>query len=66
MIKTEKVKFGGHYFMHTYSDAGFFIHGGNPEADYAEAYDPEKENRTYAETDRLINPPEDDKDKPIE
>lgn len=34
-----------------YSDKGVYIHGGNPEGDYAEAIDPKSEGRTYIETD---------------
>ena len=34
-----------------YSDNGMMIHGGFPEADYAEAVDPANLNRTYTETD---------------
>ena len=37
--------------VRTYSDAGFYIHGGNPEGDYAEAIDPVETNRVYTETD---------------
>lgn len=38
-------------FIRTYSDAGFYIHGGSPEGDYSEACDPAELNRTYTETD---------------
>ena len=38
----------------TYSDSGMYIHGGSPEADYAEAIDPASLGRTYTETDRPI------------
>ena len=38
----------------TYSNAGFYIHGGMPEGDYSEAIDPIDMHRTYVETDRLI------------
>ena len=34
--------------IHTYSDAGVKIHGGFPESDYDEAYDPV--DREYTET----------------
>lgn len=34
---------------HTYSDAGFYIHGGMPEGNYADAWDPAE--REYTETD---------------
>lgn len=37
-----------------YSDAGFYIHGGSPENDYAEAIDPKTENRKYTETSKKI------------
>lgn len=37
-----------------HSDAGFYIHGGSPEADYVEAIDPKSANRKYTETDRKI------------
>lgn len=36
--------------VRTYSNAGFKIHGGIPEADYDVAYDPEDAQRTYVET----------------
>ena len=35
----------------TYSDAGYKIHGGEPEADYDAAIDPISAGRTYIETD---------------
>ena len=38
-----------------YSDAGYKIHGGNPEADYVTATDPKGLNRTYTETDVKIS-----------
>ena len=47
MIKTE---IRGN-FIYTYSDLGMKIHGGMPEADYDEAYDPIDSGRTYTETD---------------
>lgn len=46
MIKTE-IK--GDY-IRTYSDIGMKIHGGFPEGDYDEAYDPIDSGRTYVET----------------
>ena len=36
--------------IRTYSDSGFYIHGGFPEGDYAEAIDPVSANRQYTET----------------
>ena len=47
-------------FIRTYSDSGMYIHGGSPEADYAEAIDPASLGRTYTETDRPIE------DEPID
>ena len=40
----------------TYSDAGYYIHGGEPEGDYIEAIDPTELGRTYTETDIPIEP----------
>lgn len=37
-------------YIRTYSDQGVYIHGGFPEADYAEAIDPASTGRTYTET----------------
>ena len=48
MIKTETLENG---YIKTYSDAGFYIHGGFPEGDYVQAIDPPEFNRTYTETD---------------
>lgn len=36
--------------VHTYSNIGMKIHGGMPEGDYDEAYDPIDSGRTYTET----------------
>lgn len=47
-------------YVRTYSDSGMYIHGGYPEADYAEAIDPASFGRTYTETDRHIE------DEPID
>lgn len=38
-------------FVRTYSDSGYYIHGGSPEGDYTEACDPAEYGRTYTETD---------------
>lgn len=54
MIVTETIG----NLIHTYSDAGMMIHGGVPEGDYEEAWDPIGSGRTYTETDIPI--PEDD------
>ena len=40
----------GDGIVRAYSNAGFMIHGGIPEGDYAVVYDPEEANRTYVET----------------
>lgn len=47
MIKTET---NGN-IIRTWSDLGMKIHGGFPEGDYDEAYDPIGMGRTYVETD---------------
>lgn len=47
-------------YIRTYSDQGVYIHGGFPEADYAEAIDPASLGRMYTETDRPIE------DEPID
>lgn len=47
MIKTEIIG----NLIKTYSDIGMKIHGGMPEGDYDEAYDPIDSGRTYVETD---------------
>ena len=47
MIKTE-IKDN---LIHTWSDLGMKIHGGFPEGDYDEAYDPVDMHREYVETD---------------
>lgn len=51
MIQTEQIIINDKAFIRTYSDAGFLIHGGSPEGDYAEALDPAELGRTYTETD---------------
>lgn len=51
MIKTENITISGKPFIRTYSDKGMMIHGGSPEADYAEALDPAELGREYTETD---------------
>lgn len=51
MIQTEQITINDRAFVRTYSDAGFLIHGGSPEGDYAEAIDPADAVRTYTETD---------------
>ena len=47
-IKTEIID---ERLIKTYSDAGYYIHGGDPEGDYTEAIDPISAGRTYIETD---------------
>lgn len=37
-------------FVKAYSDAGYYIHGGDPEGDYVEAVDPASAGRIYKET----------------
>ena len=50
-IIQEHFTVGEREFVRSYSDSGFMIHGGNPEADYSEATDPAELGRTYTETD---------------
>lgn len=40
--------------VRTHSNAGFYIHGGFPEADYSVAYDPVEAQREYVETNRKV------------
>ena len=47
MVKYDTLSNG---FVKAYSDAGFYIHGGNPEGDYVTAVDPESAGRIYKET----------------
>lgn len=51
MVKYETLANG---FVKAYSDAGYYIHGGNPERDYTVAVDPESVGRIYKETDIKI------------
>lgn len=54
-IVTEQIEINGVQFTKTYSDRGVYIHGGYPEADYAEAIEPSEFGRTYTETDIPID-----------
>lgn len=54
MIKTETITIGEKTFIRTYSDNGMMIHGGMPEADYAEALDLAELGREYTETENII------------
>ena len=60
MIKTETLENG---YIKTYSDAGFYIHGGFPEGDYVQAIDPPGVNRTYTETNRYIDEAQTNREK---
>ena len=51
MIKTEIIN----NLVHTWSDRGVKIHGGFPEGDYDDVYDPIDSGRTYVETDIPID-----------
>ena len=51
MVKYETLANG---FVKAYSDAGYYIHGGNPEGDYTVAVDPESVGRIYKETNIKI------------
>ncbi len=52
--------------VHTYSDKGVKIHGGFPEGDYDEAYDPIDAGRTYTETDIPIDEDEEEPEEDVE
>jgi len=47
----------GNGIIRTYSNAGFKVHGGMPEADYDVAYDPEDAHREYIETTIPVDQP---------
>lgn len=49
--------------IRAYSDKGMMIHGGSPEADYAEAVDPADMHRTYTETNIPIDSDEEPTDE---
>lgn len=55
MIRTETITISGKTFIRTYSDRGMMIHGGSPEGDYDEAYDPIELWQIYTETDIPID-----------
>lgn len=55
MIKTETLTINNTQYVKTYSDSGFYIHGGQPESDYSEAIDPAEFNRQYTETNIPID-----------
>lgn len=59
MIITETVTINNQQFVKTYSDSGCKVHGGYPEADYDEVYDPINSGRTYTETDIPIEQDDD-------
>ena len=62
MIKTETLENGS---IKTYSDEGFYIHGGIPEGDYVQAIDPPGVNRTYTETNRYIDEAQTNREKAV-
>lgn len=49
MVIQEHVEINGRDFIHSYSDAGRYIVGGEPHGEYEEAYDPAEFGRTYTE-----------------
>lgn len=51
MIKTETLENG---YIKTYSDEGFYIHGGSPDGDYVQAIDPPEFNRTYTKQTDIL------------
>ena len=54
-IIAERVEINGIPYIHTYSDDDVLIHGGVPEGDYADVYDPVNSGRTYVETSIQID-----------
>ena len=50
MVIYENILIGGNAYVKAYSDSMLLIHGGSPESDYSEAFDPENSGRTYTET----------------
>ena len=52
-IVTETFEINGRAFVRTYSDAGRYVVGGNPEGAYEEATDPAALGRTYTEGDLM-------------
>ena len=53
MIIVENITINGRQFIRTYSDAGRYVVGGNPEGQYASATDPAELNRQYTEGDLM-------------
>ena len=51
MVKYETLANG---FVKAYSDAGYYIHGGNPDGDYITAVNPKTVRRIYKETNKKI------------
>ena len=66
MIITENRTIDGKEYIYTYSDAGYYIHGGDPEGDYIDSLDPADNPRTFTETDILIEDEEATEDDYIE
>lgn len=66
MIQTEQLTINGKQFIRTYSDAGYMIHGGSPEGDYIEAIDPVNLERTYTETDIVIDSEDSDAEEVLD
>ena len=54
MIKTETRIINGRELAYTYSDEGYMLIQDGTGYTYAEAYDPIDSDRTYTETDELI------------
>ncbi len=62
MIVKERIEIDGSVFIHTFSDAGRYVLGGEPYGEYEETYDPAEFERTYVEGD-LIPPDESEEDE---
>lgn len=56
MVVQEHVEINGRDFIYSYSDAGRYIVGGEPQGQYVDAYDPAEYGRTYIEGD--VMPPD--------
>ena len=55
MIVRDFYEINGRQFVRTYSDAGRYVVGGNPEGQYTEANDPADAGRTYTEGELIFS-----------
>lgn len=61
MIITERVELNEKEFIHNYSDEGFYIQKQGTDEIYSDAYDLPEFNYVYIETDKKIEPEEEDR-----